>query len=80
MRVSGCATATATSEQTGLLRPPERRLGAVHIAREAYQKEGLAVFFRGLGVCSVRAFIVNAVQWAMYEWVMHILVKPVVKS
>jgi len=32
------------------------------------------VFFRGLGVCSVRAFIVNAIQWAVYEWTMQVLV------
>lgn len=31
------------------------------------------MFFRGLGVCSVRAFVVNAVQWAVYEWVMGLL-------
>jgi hypothetical protein len=23
------------------------------------------VFFRGLGICSARAFVVNAVQWAV---------------
>ncbi|KAK8154790.1 solute carrier family 25 protein [Phyllosticta citrichinensis] len=39
-----------------------------------YANEGAAVFFRGLGVCSVRAFVVNAVQWAVYEWVMRVLV------
>jgi len=38
------------------------RMGAFEVARHAYRQEGLAVFFRGLGVCSVRAFIVNAVQ------------------
>jgi solute carrier family 25 carnitine/acylcarnitine transporter 20/29 len=48
-----------------------RRLGAVEIARNAYRNEGIGVFFRGLGVCSVRAFIVNAVQWAAYEWIMR---------
>jgi len=46
------------------------RLGAMEIARRAYREEGLAVFFRGLTVCSVRAFIVNAAQWAIYEWIM----------
>jgi len=43
------------------------------MARIAYREEGLAVFFRGLGVCSVRAFIVNAVQWAVYESAMRFL-------
>ncbi|KAH7029348.1 mitochondrial carrier domain-containing protein [Microdochium trichocladiopsis] len=46
------------------------RLGAVDIARQAYAEAGWRVFFRGLTVCSVRAFVVNAVQWAVYEWVM----------
>ena len=46
------------------------------IARAAYQAEGLPVFFRGLGVCSARAFIVNAVQWAVYEWMMKVLTRP----
>jgi solute carrier family 25 carnitine/acylcarnitine transporter 20/29 len=43
------------------------------IARRAYQTEGAGVFFRGLGICSVRAFVVNAVQWAVYEWMMKLL-------
>jgi solute carrier family 25 carnitine/acylcarnitine transporter 20/29 len=36
--------------------------GALHIAKEVYLKDGIRVFFRGLGVCSARAFIVNACQ------------------
>lgn len=48
----------------------QQKLGAVEVARQAYREAGLRVFFRGLGVCSVRAFIVNAVQWATYEWIM----------
>jgi solute carrier family 25 carnitine/acylcarnitine transporter 20/29 len=51
--------------------PAQRRLGAVEIAKRAYRTEGVGVFFRGLGVCSVRAFVVNAVQWAAYEWIMR---------
>ncbi|KAH6844829.1 mitochondrial carrier domain-containing protein [Chaetomium sp. MPI-CAGE-AT-0009] len=47
-----------------------RRLGAWEVARQTYREGGLRPFFRGLGVCSVRAFMVNAVQWAVYEWVM----------
>ena len=38
-----------------------------------YREGGVSVFFRGLGVCSVRAFVVNAVQWAVYEWTMRLL-------
>lgn len=48
-----------------------RRLGAVEAARNAYRSEGPGVFFRGLTVCSIRAFIVNAAQWAVYEWIMR---------
>ncbi|KAI0880443.1 solute carrier family 25 member 45 [Annulohypoxylon maeteangense] len=48
----------------------QRRLGAVDTAINAYREGGARVFFRGLTVCSVRAFIVNAVQWAVYEWIM----------
>jgi solute carrier family 25 (mitochondrial carnitine/acylcarnitine transporter), member 20/29 len=46
------------------------RIGAVEMARRIYRDEGAAVFFRGLGVCSVRAFVVNAAQWAVYEQIM----------
>lgn len=62
-------------EQQTLLHAQERRthMGAVQIAKHAYQTEGAGVFFRGLGICSVRAFIVNAVQWAVYEWMMRVL-------
>lgn len=63
------------SERTPLLggaRPPEPRSpGAWEVARETYRQGGLRPFFRGLGVCSVRAFFVNAVQWAVYEWIMN---------
>ena len=47
------------------------RLGAIEIARNAYRNDGICVFFRGLGVCSLRAFVVNAVQWEVYEWMMR---------
>jgi solute carrier family 25 carnitine/acylcarnitine transporter 20/29 len=50
------------------------RIGAVEMARQTYRSEGAAVFFRGLMVCSIRAFIVNAAQWAVYEWCMKALV------
>lgn len=48
-----------------------RRLRAVEVARNAYRTEGPGVFFKGLTVCSIRAFIVNAAQWAVYEWIMN---------
>jgi solute carrier family 25 (mitochondrial carnitine/acylcarnitine transporter), member 20/29 len=63
--------AVITGETSPLLRIPGlKRLGAIEVARDAYREGGLRVFFRGLAVCSVRAFIVNAVQWATYEWIM----------
>lgn len=63
------------AERRALLPPHThgKRLGALAIAKEAYQAEGAGVFFRGLGICSVRAFVVNAVQWAVYEWMMRLL-------
>ncbi|PGH00324.1 hypothetical protein AJ79_08255 [Helicocarpus griseus UAMH5409] len=68
--------------------PPERQsllrtagndgriLGTIGITKETYRTEGLKAFYRGLGVCSLRAFIVNAVQWATYEWMMKFLNQP----
>ena len=50
-----------------------QRIGALEMARRTYRNEGAAVFFRGLAVCSVRAFVVNAAQWAVYEWIMKML-------
>ncbi|RYN26091.1 hypothetical protein AA0113_g4980 [Alternaria arborescens] len=62
-------------EQSSLLgaETPRTRLSSVEIARQAYRTEGAGVFFRGLGICSIRAFVVNAVQWAVYEWMMKML-------
>ncbi|KAK2612166.1 hypothetical protein QQS21_001896 [Conoideocrella luteorostrata] len=47
-----------------------RRLGSLETAQAMFREAGPKLFFRGLTVCSIRAFIVNAVQWAVYEWVM----------
>ena len=47
------------------------REGAWEIAKHAYREDGLRPFFRGLAVCSIRAFIVNGVQWVVYEWIMR---------
>ncbi|MBC9702636.1 MAG: hypothetical protein H9W83_08940 [Leuconostoc sp.] len=56
----------------------EARIGAWKMAGKVYAEEGAGAFWRGLGVCSVRAFVVNAAQWAVYEWIMKELaeVKP----
>ena len=48
-----------------------RRESAWEIAKHTYREEGLRPFFRGLAVCSIRAFIVNGIQWAVYEWIMR---------
>lgn len=39
-----------------------KTLNTVEIAREVYRAEGAKAFYRGLGICSLRAFIVNAIQ------------------
>lgn len=54
------------------------RLGAWKMMKKVHAEEGGMAFWRGLGVCSVRAFVVNAAQWAVYEWIMKELaeVKP----
>jgi solute carrier family 25 carnitine/acylcarnitine transporter 20/29 len=78
---SPAASRPATPERQALIANDQpaksnavhRRKGAIEIAKLVYQNEGMAVFFRGLGICSVRAFVVNAVQWAVYEWLMEIL-------
>lgn len=51
-------------------RQPTKPSSTLSITLSTYREGGLPIFFRGLGVCSVRAFIVNAVQWAVYEWIM----------
>lgn len=58
---------------------PRQYAGAWEVARQAYAAEGAGVFFRGLTVCCVRAFLVNAVQWTVYEWMMKSMVVPSVK-
>ncbi|KAL1900789.1 hypothetical protein Cpir12675_000803 [Ceratocystis pirilliformis] len=69
----------SASAETKQLQPQRQRqpygrnmeISALQAARQAYAHGGMRVFFRGLGVCSVRAFVVNAVQWAVYEWVLR---------
>ncbi|KAF2402381.1 solute carrier family 25 member 45 [Trichodelitschia bisporula] len=69
-----------TRVQTRVRGPPETRgllgrrpeAGAWAVFGEMYRTEGVAVFYRGLGICSLRAFVVNAVQWAVYEWMMRV--------
>lgn len=55
-------------EQQGLLRTnndsltPKSAKNSLVVAHEIWQDSGLRGFYRGIGVCSLRAFIVNAVQ------------------
>jgi len=49
----------------------QKKLGTVEIARMAYRTHGMRVFFRGIAVCSLRAFIANAAQWGTYELIMR---------
>lgn len=47
-----------------------QRAGAWEVAKEGWRQQGTRFFFRGFSVCCARAFVVNAVQWAVYEWMM----------
>ena len=75
-------------ESRTLLSQDPKNKTAIRIAKDIYKHEGLAAFYRGLGICSARAFVVNAVQaskrvvlscpadflqWFTYEKVMAIL-------
>lgn len=63
--IAHTATEVADAQQRPLLPTSPTRLrtlNSLEIAQDAYRSEGLSVFFRGLGICSVRAFIVNAAQ------------------
>ena len=50
------------NESSALLVESHRSKGALQVARDVLRTEGIGAFYRGLGVCSMRAFIVNAVQ------------------
>lgn len=59
-------TLPGSAESQPLVRP-RQTLTTCQIAKEAYRTEGLRPFYRGLGVCSIRAFIVNAVQVSYFQ-------------
>ncbi|KAF2268401.1 mitochondrial carrier [Lojkania enalia] len=73
LREAGEQAALLQSQQHGQSSTVGTRLSTFKIAKQAYQTDGGMVFFRGLGICSLRAFVVNAVQWAVYEWMMRLL-------
>ncbi|QDS78070.1 hypothetical protein FKW77_003558 [Venturia effusa] len=66
-------TSPTSSTTTPPPAKPQTRPSALQTAKTLYKTEGIRPFFRGLGICSVRAFIVNAVQWAVYEWMIKVL-------
>ncbi|KAI0431307.1 mitochondrial carrier [Xylaria sp. FL1042] len=47
-----------------------KQKGALQVAKELYITEGPRAFFRGLAICSARAFFVNAFQWPIYKVVL----------
>ncbi|KAL9087258.1 MAG: hypothetical protein Q9165_006752 [Trypethelium subeluteriae] len=61
---------SASSIEERTERPRPRVWG---VARVVWRQRGWAGFWRGLGVCNVRAFVVNAIQWSVYESAMRML-------
>ncbi|KAK9446933.1 mitochondrial carrier domain-containing protein [Limtongia smithiae] len=51
----------------------KRYRGAWDCARKTYVEGGVRVFFSGLRACMLRAFLVNAVQFGTYEWMLRVL-------
>lgn len=59
------AQPSGTSPESRSLLPSvanRQELSTLQMTKEIYRNEGAKAFYRGLGVCSLRAFIVNAVQ------------------
>ena len=61
-RVQTQVSSLSPAEQQQEVLGQKPRLYAFEVAKQAYRSDGMGVFFRGLGICSLRAFIVNAVQ------------------
>ncbi|RMD44667.1 hypothetical protein DV735_g254, partial [Chaetothyriales sp. CBS 134920] len=75
---SSSARSEGVGEREALLgRRKERRAGvsSLAVAKQVWQESGLKGFYRGLGICSLRAFVVNAVQWYCYEEIMGLLTR-----
>ena len=56
------------------------RLGAFEVAKQAYRSDGMGAFFRGLGICSLRAFVVNAVQVGIIPFNLQALASDVLSG
>lgn len=65
-------TRASSAEEVGLLsgRQVRKTTSSREVAAEIWREGGLRAFYRGVGVCSLRAFVVNAVQWYAYERIM----------
>ncbi|KAI5806155.1 solute carrier family 25 member 45 [Geopyxis carbonaria] len=64
------------AESRSLLGAPggeAKREGAWACTKRLWRTEGVGVFWRGIGVCMLRAFVVNAVQRLVYEEVLRIM-------
>ncbi|KAK9389641.1 mitochondrial carrier domain-containing protein [Lipomyces mesembrius] len=55
------------------LHPTERYTSTWDCARKTYVAGGIRSFFRGMNVTMIRAFLVNAVQFGTYEWMVKII-------
>ncbi|KAK9368753.1 mitochondrial carrier domain-containing protein [Lipomyces kononenkoae] len=55
------------------LHSSERYTSSWDCARKTYRAGGIRFFFRGITVTMVRAFLVNAVQFGTYEWMVKVL-------
>ena len=75
-RIQTQSSAGAAPESEPLLKQAGKPRTSFQIAQGMYRTEGLRAFYSGLGVCSLRAFVVNAVQWYTYETIMSLLRKP----
>ena len=56
---------TSTASQQSVIK---RNGNAFDVARNLYRKHGFSVFYRGVGVCTLRAIPVNCVTFYVYEY------------
>ncbi|KAK4222151.1 mitochondrial carrier domain-containing protein, partial [Podospora fimiseda] len=70
-RVQGQQVLNGDGEGGRLLGGEGRKKGAWEVMKITWREGGIKPFWRGIGVCSLRAFVVNAVQWGVYEWIMR---------
>ncbi|KAK7205298.1 solute carrier family 25 member 45 [Myxozyma melibiosi] len=82
--IAGCATWASifpldvikTRYQTQPVSPtgqPLKYSSTWDCAKKSFAEGGVRVFFSGLKVCLVRAFLVNAIQFGTYEWMVKVI-------